>query len=84
MRVVAVVTAILGCMGLAPIARGGYSTLDVPGSTETTLLGVSSNRIVGIYRIGDGNWTGAVYDGTSWTTLNPVRCTRCRTACPVM
>jgi len=61
MRMIAVVSAILGCMGLPPIARAAYTTLDVPGSTETTLLGVSGNRIVGIYRIGEGNWTGAIW-----------------------
>jgi hypothetical protein len=61
--------------------NGIYTTIDPPGTAETTsggsrALGVSGNNVVGIY-VGSSNVThGFFYNGTTYTTIDPPGTTR--------
>jgi hypothetical protein len=47
---------------------GNYTTITVPGSTQTSAFDIDGNDIVGNY-IEGGVTYGFLYDGTSFTTL---------------
>jgi hypothetical protein len=51
-------------------AQYTYTTLSMPGEQWTDAQGIDGNNIVGSYYANE-SWQGFLYDGTSYTTLNP-------------
>jgi hypothetical protein len=55
---------------------GTLATIDEPNEGSfssgygTRALGISGNNIIGSY-VGDSQFNGFLYDGTTWTSLNP-------------
>jgi len=48
----------------------GYTTLDVPGETDTFAYGIDGSNIVGFYDDENGDSHGFIYDGQDYTTLD--------------
>jgi hypothetical protein len=50
---------------------GNYTTLSVPGATDTWINGIDGNNIVGEFSTNGGSTLqGFIYNGSSYTTLN--------------
>jgi len=47
-----------------------YTTLDVPGATDTIAFGIDGNNIVGRYTDSGGSFHGFLFDGTTFLTLD--------------
>ncbi len=56
------------CMGVSAQGAYTYTTLDVPGASDTFAWGIDGGNIVGRYY--DSSYHGFSYDGTTYTTLD--------------
>ena len=57
------------CMGVSAQGAYTYTTLDVPGASNTYAYGIDGGNIVGYYYDDSGSH-GFSYDGTTYTTLD--------------
>jgi hypothetical protein len=66
-------TALLWATAASPSLAITYTTIDYPGSVNTTALGIDGNNIVGAYDTGpvdDPITHGFLYNGTTYTDLD--------------
>ena len=73
MRNYSAVLAVLFAIGVSasPVASQTFTTLDVPGATNTTYAyGICGNNIVGTYWDSTGNPHGFLYTGSTYTTID--------------
>ena len=47
-----------------------WTTHNYPGATDTDIYGIDGDRMVGSYTDSGGAIHGALYDGSTWTTLD--------------
>ena len=70
------IVALALCLVGVPKVNAQYNTINYPGSDGTYINGISGNTIFGNYGMG-GKAYGFLYNGTTYTTINPPTGTMC-------
>ena len=70
MKYNSIFTAVILILLVAAQSQATWTTLDMPGATYTTLVGIDGTNILGSYGDSNGKTHGLMYDGTDWTTID--------------